>query len=136
LIKPRVDTPALRAVANKFVEDAVVEKKLVEVAEFEVESNAVKFWRVEEADERNPPTNVESPLELTIIRSIPPVTIRRLSSDSLYIPVFWSEPNEYDGVPTAPLVPNIATCGSNEVPVNKATWAPLTAKRSAGEPPV
>lgn len=35
-------------VKKRLVEDAVVAKKLVEVAEVEVELTAVKFWRVEE----------------------------------------------------------------------------------------
>ena len=46
--KPERD-PMERLEANRFVELAVVLKKLVEVAEGEVELIAVKFWRVEEA---------------------------------------------------------------------------------------
>jgi hypothetical protein len=48
LIKPRVDTPAFRAVANKLVELAVVEKKLVLVALVEVEKFEVRERIVEE----------------------------------------------------------------------------------------
>ena len=41
--------PTVRSEENKLVELAVVLKKLVEVAEVEVEFRAVKFWRVVEA---------------------------------------------------------------------------------------
>ena len=36
--------------------------RFVVVALVVVELSPVKFWRVEEADERNPPVNVESPV--------------------------------------------------------------------------
>ena len=41
--------PALKTVAKRFVLEAVVEKKLVEVEFVVVEVRAVKFWRVVEA---------------------------------------------------------------------------------------
>ena len=62
VIAPRVEAPALSAVAKRFVELAVVAKKFVVVADVPVAFRNVKFWRVEEARERNPPVRVESPV--------------------------------------------------------------------------
>ena len=45
---PRVRVPRLAEVEYRLVLLAVVLKKLVDVAEVEVELSAVKFWRVEE----------------------------------------------------------------------------------------
>lgn len=47
--------PKVAKVPKRFVEDAVVAKKLVVVALVLVEFNAVKFWRVEEPSERSVP---------------------------------------------------------------------------------
>ena len=41
--------PTVRSEEKRFVEDAVVEKKLVVVAEVPVAFEKVKFWKVEEA---------------------------------------------------------------------------------------
>jgi len=45
---PAVSVPMFAAVAKRFVEEAVVAKKLVVVAEVPVALRKVKFWRVEE----------------------------------------------------------------------------------------
>lgn len=50
--------PILALAVNKFEVEAVVAKKLVVVAEVEVEFEAVKFWRVVEEVVRNPPEAV------------------------------------------------------------------------------
>ena len=42
-VAPKVETPAFRIVANRFVEDAVVAKKLVVVADVPVAFRNVKF---------------------------------------------------------------------------------------------
>ena len=46
---------------EKLVAERFVVKKLVVVADVEVELSAVKFCRVEDALERKPPVKVESP---------------------------------------------------------------------------
>ena len=49
-MRPAVTAPRLAFVAKRFVEDAVVAKKLVLVLFEVVELSAVKFWRVVEPD--------------------------------------------------------------------------------------
>lgn len=49
VMAPKVTLPALIAVAKRLVDDAVVAKKLVVVAEVPVAFTKVKFWRVDEA---------------------------------------------------------------------------------------
>ena len=61
-------SPAVKTVAKRLVEEAVVAKKLVVVALVEVEFSAVKFWRVDEASDRKPPVRVERPETLSELR--------------------------------------------------------------------
>ena len=63
---PRVELPAVRVVAKRLVDDAVVEKKLVVVAEVPVAVVHLRVWIVVEALASNPPvivmrSEVESP---------------------------------------------------------------------------
>ena len=57
----------LPEVEKRLVEEAVVEKKLVVVAEDEVELTAVKFWRVVE------PMTRRSPAELMVVVAVEPI---------------------------------------------------------------
>ena len=54
--------PVLREVEKRLVDDAVVAKRLVEVALVEVDWRAVKFWRVVEPMTKRSPT----PLKLEV----------------------------------------------------------------------
>jgi hypothetical protein len=53
--EPTVRVPMLAAVAARLVEEAVVEKKLVVVAEVPVALVKVKFWRVVEPETKRSP---------------------------------------------------------------------------------
>jgi hypothetical protein len=70
--EPTVRVPMLAAVAARFVEEAVVAKKLVVVAEVPVALRKVKFWRVLEPVRRrfesvvNPPVAVRVPVKLAV----------------------------------------------------------------------
>ena len=69
--------PTVRSEENRLVLDAVVLKKLVEVALVEVEFEAVKFCKVEE------PMTRRSPDELMVVVAVPPMerefAVRRLA---------------------------------------------------------
>jgi hypothetical protein len=67
LILPAVMRPVLRAVEKRLVLEAVVAKKLVEVAEVPVALMKVKFWRVVE------PITKRSPDELMVEVAEPPI---------------------------------------------------------------
>ena len=67
LILPEVMRPVLSEVLKRLVLEAVVEKKLVVVAEVEVELTAVKFCSVVE------PTTNRSPEELMVEVAEPPI---------------------------------------------------------------
>ena len=62
----KVAEPDDKTAAERLLEEAVVEKKLVVVAEVPVAFLKVKFWRVEE-----PETN-KSPEELIVVEAVPP----------------------------------------------------------------
>ena len=71
LFAVQVESPApLKRALKRLVEEAVVEKREVVVAEVEVEFEAVKFWRVEEPFERRVP-KVPSPVEV----KLPPLAV-------------------------------------------------------------
>jgi len=67
LMLPEVMTPVLREVENKFVLEALVEKKFVVVALVPVAVVKVKDWRVEE------PVTKRSPDELMLVVAEPPM---------------------------------------------------------------
>ena len=70
-----VSEPMFPVAAKKLVEEAIVEKKLVEVALVVVALRAVKFWRVEDAVVRKPPSlfiwKSSVPAELTKLKNLP-----------------------------------------------------------------
>lgn len=61
-----VKLPPVPVVKKRLVEEAVVEKRFVVVAELEVELIAVKLWRVVE------PTTRRSPVELMVVVAVCP----------------------------------------------------------------
>ena len=63
--RPRVTKPKLALVEKRLVDEAVVAKKLVVVAEVPVALTKVKFWRVEEALARML-ENVPRPVEVRL----------------------------------------------------------------------
>ena len=64
--------PVLREVEKRLVDEAVVAKRLVEVALVEVDWGAVKFWRVVEPETKAPPnTSKSAPL---VVVALPPKT--------------------------------------------------------------
>jgi len=70
-----VSAPMFPLVANRFVVDAFVAKKLVVVAEVPVAVVKVKDWRVEEALERKPPVRFERPetARVPVAVRLPPI---------------------------------------------------------------
>ena len=81
--------PTERLVGEKLVAERLVAKKLVEVALVEVEFNAVKFCKVDEADERNPVVNVESPA----VESVVPIAREpvKFPTDEIVFPLIKPE---------------------------------------------
>lgn len=73
VIGPAVNVPMFPKVANKLVEEALVEKKDVVVADVPVALRKVKFWRVDDPVNRrlakvvNPPLKVLMPLKVLLV---------------------------------------------------------------------
>src|SRR3989338_11110706 len=74
-----VPMPKKRLSANKLLDEATVEKKLVVVAEVPVALIKVRFWRVVE------PTTRRSPEELMVVVAVPPILkelpVKRLAKE-------------------------------------------------------
>ena len=69
-VTTRAFEPTFKSDEKRLVDDAVVEKKFVVVAEVPVAFRKVKFWRVDDAFEINPLLKYQERLSVAVVEAV------------------------------------------------------------------